>query len=47
MDSREIQKELTSHRISLTSDADETSRGPASFMVIDLNVNPILIDQHR
>jgi hypothetical protein len=26
--------------------ADETSKGPASFVVVDPDGNPILIDQH-
>ena len=46
-DVREIQKELKNHGISLASEADETTQGPASFMVIDPDGNPILIDQHR
>ncbi len=27
-------------------EADETSTGPASFMLLDPDGNPILIDQH-
>ena len=30
----------------LANEADESSVGPASFMVIDPDGNPILIDQH-
>ncbi len=44
---REIQKELKNHGISLASEADETTQGPASCMVTDPDGNPILIDQHR
>ena len=44
---REIQKALKSHGMSLASEADETTQGPASLMVIDPDGNPILIDQHR
>jgi len=47
MDVREIQKALKSHGMSLASEADETTQGPASLMVIDPDGNPILIDQHR
>jgi catechol 2,3-dioxygenase-like lactoylglutathione lyase family enzyme len=47
MDVREIQKALKSHGVSLASEADETTQGPASLMVIDPDGNPILIDQHR
>ena len=46
-DVREIQKALKNHGISLASEADETTQGPANCMVIDPDGNPILIDQHR
>jgi len=32
--------------VQLVSEADETSTGPASFMAIDPDGNPILVDQH-
>jgi hypothetical protein len=28
-------------------EADENSTGPASFIVVDPDGNPILVDQHR
>ncbi len=43
---RELQKTLKSQNIKLETEADETSTGPASFMVIVPDGNPILIDQH-
>ena len=46
-DVREIQKSLKEQGISLAQEADESSQGPASIMVIDPDGNPILIDQHR
>ena len=46
-DIREIQKQLKSGGIHLTSEADETTQGPASFMLNDPDGNVILIDQHR
>lgn len=46
-DVREIQGRLRSQGIALESEADETTQGPASCMVIDPDGNPILIDQHR
>lgn len=46
-DVRDIQKALKDRGVTLASDADETTKGPASFMVIDPDGNPILIDQHR
>jgi catechol 2,3-dioxygenase-like lactoylglutathione lyase family enzyme len=46
-DVREIQRQLKSKDISLTTEADETSTGPASLMATDPDGNIILIDQHR
>ena len=45
-DVREIQKELKSKGIEIENEADESSSGPDSFVVIDPDGNPILIDQH-
>jgi catechol 2,3-dioxygenase-like lactoylglutathione lyase family enzyme len=45
-DVREIQKSLRSQGLSLASQADESSSGPASFLLLDPDGNPILIDQH-
>jgi len=47
MDVREIQKQVKSGGIPLASEADETTQGPASFMMTDPDGNLILIDQHR
>ena len=46
-DIRDIQRDLKARGIPLASEADETTRGPASLMIIDPDGNPILIDQHR
>ena len=46
-DVREIQQKLKKLGISISNEADETSRGPASIMLIDPDGNPILVDQHR
>ena len=46
-DVRELQKQLKEKGIKLESEADEGSSGPASFMVIDPDGNPVLLDQHR
>jgi lactoylglutathione lyase len=43
---REIQRELKSHGVQIATPADETTKGPASFVVIDPDGNPILVDQH-
>ncbi|MDP5082004.1 MAG: VOC family protein [Winogradskyella sp.] len=45
-DVREIQKHLKNHSIKLEHEADETTSGPGSFVVLDPDGNAILIDQH-
>jgi len=45
-DVREIQKQLKRQGVKLESEADETTSGPASFIVLDPDGNAILIDQH-
>ena len=46
-DVREIQRELKKQGIALSSEADESTSGPASVMLSDPDGNQILIDQHR
>lgn len=46
-DVREIQRELKKKGVVLSSEADESTTGPASIMLTDPDGNPILIDQHR
>ena len=46
-DVRELQRRLKSQGLTLTMQADESTTGPASFMVTDPDGNPILVDQHR
>jgi len=45
-DVREIQKRLKAEGVPLAQEADETTTGPASFVVIDPDGNAILVDQH-
>jgi catechol-2,3-dioxygenase len=45
-DVREIQKQLKSKSITLDTEADENSSGPASLMLTDPDGNVVLIDQH-
>jgi len=45
-DIREIQRSLNASGLALTSEADESTTGPASLTLIDPDGNPILIDQH-
>lgn len=46
-DVREIQRKLKAQGVTLTSEADESSTGPASITLVDPDGNPVLIDQHR
>jgi catechol 2,3-dioxygenase-like lactoylglutathione lyase family enzyme len=45
-DVRDLQRELKAQGVQLTTEADETSTGPASFTTVDPDGNPILVDQH-
>lgn len=45
-DVRELQRSLRAQAVEFVSEADESSTGPGSFMVIDPDGNPILVDQH-
>lgn len=45
-DVRELQRQLKSQGVEFQSEADENSTGPASFVAIDPDGNPILVDQH-
>jgi hypothetical protein len=45
-DIREIQRSLKTSGLALTSEADESTNGPASLTLIDPDGNTILIDQH-
>ena len=45
-DVRELQRRLKAKGVQLVSEADENSTGPASFVALDPDGNPILVDQH-
>lgn len=45
-DVREIQGKLRADGVEFASEADETTSGPASFVIMDPDGNPILVDQH-
>lgn len=45
-DVRELQRQLKDRGVTMTLEADESSTGPASFMVVDPDGNTILVDQH-
>ncbi len=45
-DVRAIQKDLKGKNVKLETEANESSTGPASFVLLDPDGNAILIDQH-
>lgn len=45
-DVRELQRQLKAKGVVLHTEADESTTGPASFVALDPDGNPILVDQH-
>jgi catechol 2,3-dioxygenase-like lactoylglutathione lyase family enzyme len=45
-DVRELQRRLRADGMQFVSEADESTTGPASFVVVDPDGNPIFVDQH-
>ena len=45
-DVRDLERQLKAQGVELVSEADESTTGPASFVVMDPDGNPILVDQH-
>ena len=45
-DVRELQRQLKKKGVTMLSEADESTTGPASFVVSDPDGNTILVDQH-
>jgi len=45
-DVRDLQRELKAQGLDIMNEADEKTTGPASFVLIDPDGNPVLIDQH-
>jgi catechol 2,3-dioxygenase-like lactoylglutathione lyase family enzyme len=46
-DVRDLQRQLKEQGVEFQTVADESTTGPASFVVNDPDGNPILVDQHR
>jgi len=46
-DVRELQRRLKASGVAFAAEANENTSGPAHFMVVDPDGNPILVDQHR
>lgn len=45
-DVRELQRQLKAQGVQMMSEADESTTGPASFIAVDPDGNPIMVDQH-
>ena len=45
-DVRELQRQLKAQGVQMVSEADESTTGPASFIAVDPDGNPVLVDQH-
>ena len=45
-DVRELQRQLKAQGVRLEQEADESTSSPASFVAVDPDGNPILVDQH-
>jgi catechol 2,3-dioxygenase-like lactoylglutathione lyase family enzyme len=45
-DVRELQRQLKARGVLIAKEADESTKGPASFVVMDPDGNQILVDQH-
>ena len=46
IDVREIQRQLKARGLEFVTEADESTTGPASFIIVDPDGNPVLLDQH-
>lgn len=45
-DVRELQRQLKAQGLEFVTEADESTTGPASFVLVDPDGNPIYVDQH-
>ena len=45
-DVRELQRQLRAQGVQFAAEADESTTGPAFFVVMDPDGNPVLFDQH-
>jgi catechol 2,3-dioxygenase-like lactoylglutathione lyase family enzyme len=45
-DVRELQRQLKAQGVKLEPQADESTTGPANFIAVDPDGNPVLVDQH-
>ena len=45
-DVRDLQRQLKAQGIEFMAESDEGTSGPASFIILDPDGNPIIVDQH-
>jgi catechol 2,3-dioxygenase-like lactoylglutathione lyase family enzyme len=45
-DVRDLQRALRAAGVAFVTEADETTTGPAHFVAVDPDGNPVLVDQH-
>lgn len=45
-DIRDLQRQLKAQGVELLAEADEATTGPTSFVAVDPDGNPVLVDQH-
>ena len=45
-DVRDLQRKLKAQGVMLVNEADENTTGPGSFIAVDPDGNPIMVDQH-
>jgi lactoylglutathione lyase len=43
---RALQRKLKAQGVAFQVEADEKTNGPASFIAVDPDGNPVLVDQH-
>lgn len=46
-DVRDLQRQLKAQGVEFATEADESTTGPSSFVIVDPDGNPVLVDQHR
>jgi lactoylglutathione lyase len=45
-DIRDLQRELKARGVAFVAEVDEAGSGPGSFVIVDPDGNPIIVDQH-
>jgi hypothetical protein len=45
-DIRELQRQLKAQGVEFVAEVDESGSGPGSFVLVDPDGNPIIVDQH-